>query len=39
VDDIVGDKLIRIDPKSSAQTVVAHGGLPIGVQSVEVFGG
>jgi len=36
--DMVGDKLIRIDPRSGAQTVVAQGGLLPGIRSVEVFG-
>ena len=36
--DMVGDKLIRIDAKTGAQTVLAQGGLLAGIRSVEVFG-
>ena len=36
--DMVGDKLIRIDPKTGVQTVIAQGGLLAGIRSIEVFG-
>jgi hypothetical protein len=39
VADMAGDKLIRIDPKTGDQSVVAQGGLLTGIRSVEVFGG
>jgi hypothetical protein len=36
--DLVGDKLIRIEPGSGAQTVIAQGGLLASIRSVAVVG-
>lgn len=36
--DTVGAELIRVDPRSGAQTKVVQGGLLAGIRSVEVFG-
>jgi streptogramin lyase len=36
--DLVGDKLIRIDPNTGSQTVLAQGGPLAGIRSVAVVG-
>lgn len=36
--DLVGDRLIRIDPNTGSQTVLAQGGPLAGIRSVAVVG-
>ena len=37
--DLVGDKLIRIDPNNGSQMVLAQGSPLAGIRSVAVVGG